>query len=289
MISEPIDGPRERAARVFHLLARGRYGVEADVGEEDERGSGDRAREPLGEEGRVVGRADRGHPQHDEERQNGDLDQDHDGVRASALLHAQHEHRGDGEHEEHGRHVHDAALLARRGYGRRQLRAEHLAHEHVQVAAPPHRDGGHRDGVLEDQVPADDPRHELAERGVAVGAHRDHRGELRKGQGRERAGEPCEDEGEDDRRAGVADGLADDHEDPGADDAAEAERREVGHAHGPPQLGLLALRLADEALDRLAGEDPRVLCARHGSGSSLEGHERRHPTGSRGRTPASGA
>ena len=39
----------------------------------------------------------------------------------------------------------------------------------LQVAAPADRDGHRADRVLEDQVPADHPREELAERGVGVG------------------------------------------------------------------------------------------------------------------------
>jgi hypothetical protein len=89
----------------------------------------------------------------------------------------------------------------------------------------------HRHAVLEDQVPADDPRDELAERGVGVrvraAGDRDRRRKLGVRESREGARHPREHEREQDRRARLGDRLADDHEDPGADDGSEPERRQV--------------------------------------------------------------
>ena len=106
----------------------------------------------------------------------------------------------------------------------------------LQVAAPAHGDRRDRHAVLEDQVPADDPRDELAERRVGVGVgrarDRDRRGQLGVAQRAEDAGDAGQREAEDDRRAGEADGLADDHEDAGADDGAEAHRGEAERADG---------------------------------------------------------
>src|SRR6476469_5170377 len=120
----------------------------------------------------------------------------------------------------------------------------------VEVLAPRDRDRRGADGVLEDQVPADDPGDELAERRVRVGVggagHRDRRGQLGEGERGERAGHAREDEGQDDRGTGVADRLADDDEDAGADDRAEAERGQVEQADDTlPRLALI-LRVADE-------------------------------------------
>ena len=165
---------------------------------------------------------------------------DHDRVEARALADADAQHRGDREHDEDGRQVERAALAGRAGERVGQREAEQRVEQVVEVLAPADRDGGDRHGVLEDQVPADDPRRELAERrvGVRVGAarDRDRRGQLREGERGERAGDAGEDEGQDDRRAGVADRLADDHEDAGADDRAEAERGQVEQADDALQL-----------------------------------------------------
>ena len=58
-----------------------------------------------------------------------------------------------------------------------------VSREGDEVARPAHADRRRADGVLEHQVPADDPGDQLAERGVAVGVRaagdRDHARELR--------------------------------------------------------------------------------------------------------------
>ena len=116
----------------------------------------------------------------------------------------------------------------------------------AEVARPGDRDRHVADRVLEDQVPADDPGHELAERrvGVGVGAagDRDERGQLRVAQAGERADRAEQHEGDDERRArAVADhgavgrdladrGGADRREDAGADDGADPEHDEVAGA-----------------------------------------------------------
>ena len=74
---------------------------------------------------------------------------------------------GDREHEEHRRQVDHAAVAGRLGDRVRQRDAEQRVEQRVEVAAPADRDRGDRDAVLEDQVPADDPGDELAQRGVA--------------------------------------------------------------------------------------------------------------------------
>ncbi len=97
-----------------------------------------------------------------------------------------------------------------------------------EVTAPTdgHRGAGHH--VFQNQIPADEPGDELAERRVAVGVgaagDRHHGGEFRIAQPGEHAADTGNDEGKDDGGAGMF-GCREsgEHEYPGADDAADAE------------------------------------------------------------------
>jgi hypothetical protein len=95
---------------------------------------------------------------------------------------------------------------------------------------------------------------------VGRAGDRDCRGQLGVGQGREHAGDAGQQERHDDRGARLPDRLADDDEDPGADDRAQAERRHVQGADGAPQAAVL---VGGERLGRLAGEEPRARGDRH--------------------------
>jgi hypothetical protein len=124
-----------------------------------------------------------------------------------------------------------------------------VGQELAEIARPPdrHADVAHR--VLDDQVPADDPRHQLAERGVRVGVRRardrHHRGELGVTERGEPAGERGEQERDDDRGTGAgAERVADDRrarggEDAGADRGPDAERRQVPLAEGALEAAAL--------------------------------------------------
>ena len=109
--------------------------------------------------------------------------------------------------------------------------------EAFEVAGPADRDGHSADAVFEDEVPADDPSHQFAERGVgvSVGAagDRDSGGHLGVAQASEGAGDGADDKGEDDRWASVrGGGVAGEDEDAGADDAADADHHQVGGGEG---------------------------------------------------------
>ena len=145
--------------------------------------------------------------------------------------------------------------------------------ERREVAAPRDRDRDVADRVLEDEVPADDPCDELAERSVAVGVRRaclgDHRCEFGVAEGREGADRTEQHEGDDERRPRtVAQDLArgthrprrrstEGREDPGADHRADREEDQVLGAECPlhplPVIG-------SDLSDRLAG--PERLHAR---------------------------
>jgi hypothetical protein len=66
--------------------------------------------------------------------------------------------------------------------GRLRARAEEVAEDRLEVDRLALGDGRSTDGEFEHQIPADDPRHELAEGGVGEGVRaagdRDRRGEL---------------------------------------------------------------------------------------------------------------
>ena len=142
------------------------------------------------------------------------------------------------------------------------------------MAGPADRDGRRAEGVLEDEIPADDPRDELAERRVPVsvrGAGDRHRGrELRVAQAGKGARESREQHRQHDRRTGVLRRrLARQHENAGPDDGADAERYQVDRPEDalermPTCLGRFGLQL----LDRLRGKNrhrhQHILSGRNG-------------------------
>ena len=81
------------------------------------------------------------------------------------------------------------------------------------------------------EVPADDPGQQFAERGVGVGVgaagDRRHRGELGVAEGGQNAADAGDDVGQHDRGPGSFGGdAAGHHEDAGADDRPDAQRRQ---------------------------------------------------------------
>ena len=185
------------------------------------------------------------------------------GVGLDALANAEHEHgrhRGD---EKHRRQVEDAGDSVRRrpgvvGEAGGNRRQPHGGEQFVEVSAPGrgHRGAAHR--VFEDQVPADEPGEDFAQRrvGVGVGAagHRGHGGELGVAQGGEGAAQPGDGVGDRHRGPGVEGrGPAGHHEDARPNDAADAQR---GQRHRPEDAvqAVFAGRLGEEEFQVLAGE-----------------------------------
>jgi hypothetical protein len=135
----------------------------------------------------------------------------------------------------------------------------------LEVVRPGNRDRDVADGVLQDQVPADDPGDELAEGCVRVRVggprDRDHRGKLRVAE----RGEAADDGGEDERhheRGSCARPVnvagrrrPDRREDPGADDRADAERDQVDRTQHLLELMALLARLGDEIVEGLRPEN----------------------------------
>ena len=244
------DGDRYVALRIAGLLGVGRDGIEANVGEEDVGRALEDAGDTVGEEGVPVLRLDVAGPEADHEEDDHELEAHHRGVEARALADADDQHDGDEEHDEGGWQVADrAGVHPGVGAGVEVDRCPRPAsgqghaeepEERDEVVRPAVRHGARGDRVLEDQVPADDPGEELAERGVGVGVgaarHRHHRRKLAVAERGERTAESRDAEGEDEAGSGIdVGGEPGQHEDAGADDRADAERRERDGTEDPPQ------------------------------------------------------
>ena len=172
-------------------------------------------------------------PTRDDQRQDRELQQHHRVVGDRRLAGAEPERARGEEHDRHRRQVDDPGVVAERGgdEGVREVDPEGVE-QADEVARPADRDGRGGEQVLEQQVPADEPADEGAEggEGVGVGAAggRDHRGQLRVTEGGQPGDDAGEDEGDQDGRPRVVGGgVAGDDEDPGADDAGDAEQGEA--------------------------------------------------------------
>jgi hypothetical protein len=232
------------------------------------------------------------HADDDEEREHQQLHRDHRVVHTRALPHAEHQQPRDEPDDDERRDVHqDRDTADVRGGVQKRLEGrigrgeQHLAisvhqprgqgdtgarEEGDEVAAPGDGDGNVPHGVLEDQVPADDPRDDLAERGVGVriGAPglRDHRRQLGVAERREGAHAAEQDERDDERRTGAVahdrhavrrhlsrGRRADGREDAGADDRADRQHHQRADAELTAQAAPLALR--HQLGDRFAAEE----------------------------------
>ena len=147
-----------------------------------------------------------------------------------------------------------------------------------EIVRPGDRHGDVADGVLEDQVPPDDPRDQLSQGRIRVGVGaprlRDHGGKLGVAQTGERAAYTEQQERQDERGPGAATdempgGVVlpcgrgpDGSEDPGADHGADAEHDEIAGAQGPLE-GVRTLALDEQLGNRLAAEELMHRVLRH--------------------------
>ncbi len=175
----------------------------------------------------------------DEDHDDRDLQGHHERIDSRRLTHA---HVADGTHrsnDQRGRQVENRAGRDDVIVDRRQRRVgQHLRQEDVsaleqvdRVRRPAHGHCGRRHAVFEQQIPADEPGHRLAERGIciAVGAarHRKKRRKLRVAQRRKAASEGSDEERQSDRRPGlIGRHLPGQHEYSRADRRAEPDRRQ---------------------------------------------------------------
>ena len=211
-----------------------------------------------------VGRVHELEPCDDEHDEHAGLHNDDEAVEARRLADPDYEDRGDGEDDAHRRHVYQRTgrlpPRARAPYhglldlgggaeqegwadeGRREVNAEHVE-QADEGGRPADADGRRAHGVLEDQVPSDDPRDELAERGVRIGVCAARNGDGARHLGVAQAREAACDRGEDhrDRHGGAGVQCRRDpreNEDARTDDRAHTQRREAHRPEGAPQRAL---------------------------------------------------
>ncbi len=141
--------------------------------------------------------------------------------------------------------------------------------ERVEITAPGDGHSHVTHGVFEDQVPANDPGDELAQRGIGVGVRtarlRDHGGQLGVAQRTETAHNAEKDERDDERGAGAVAyhfagrkhlscrGGANRREDAGANDGADGKENEVAGAECAPE-SVQVVAFGYKLRDRLAAE-----------------------------------
>ncbi len=168
-------------------------------------------------------------------------------------------------------------MVARRIEGKRragQRRGDvdmEVAQKARHIARPADGDRRRAESVFEQQVPADDPGDEFAHGGVGVGigAARDRhgRGHLGVAKSGKRADKASENEREANRRPRIGRrGMAGQHEDAGADDAADAERNQARERKRAPQIGgvgpeLRFVRLGFKFGDRFRDPDAHAALA----------------------------
>ena len=235
--------------RVLRLLRRGRDRVEAIEGEEDDRRCAHHpvfhpvrrrhAAIALGCERVQIGPVEMRQRHRDEQRQRYDLQHHQCGVDPRALARAQHQQPGDERDDEYGRQVDHSAQ--RRSVGQRRGNDDaQPVQETDRIARPADRDGRHHKGVFEDQRPADHPGDHLAQHRIAVGVgaarRRDGGRHLRIAQRRAGADRTGDDEAQQHRRPGAVRTDADQRQDAGADDRADAERDQVRPRQRPGEL-----------------------------------------------------
>ena len=262
------------ALGVLGLLGGGAHRVVPEDREEDRRRPGRGAAEAVGEVRREVVGLDVEEPDDDHRQHDRDLDEDQPGLDLRAGLDAAVEQPGDEEAQQDREQVDvvPAAGARRAEHPGRQVDAEAVEQEGDVLRDADRHDGDDR-GVLQQQVPADEPAHGLTQDRVAVGVRRprarDQPAELGVRQRRARARDPGDEERHRDRRPGVRlRHRPGQREDAGADDRAEPDRGQL-----PQPDAALQAALAAVVLDRLAPEDPARRCHPLAGAPCLVGHE----------------
>ena len=181
------DADGKIALRIFGFLRRGGDGIETDVGEKHDCAAGDNPGEARGSEGLPVGGIDQ-HAADDQKRENRANLHGHDHIIGfGGFSHAAHEQHGEEENDEEGRKIENRAgpmsrFPDRAGPAVRQIHSKR-GELRFGIGAEADRDDDIADGIFENQIPADDPGEDFAQRGVGIGigaaGDGDHGGKLR--------------------------------------------------------------------------------------------------------------
>ena len=208
-------------------------------------------------DGVEVRRMDRVRDGRDEDDHRDDLHHDQHPVNAGRFAYADGDERGHRQRYQAGEDVH----LRMGGVDVRRLRPRRKddadVREHVlKVVGERRGRGRERKAVLEDQIPADHPRDEFAERRVRVriraARDRDHGGKLRVAERDAEAHEPREHVCDDDARAGSVRARADRRED-AAEHRPQTDRGERRPSQDAAQRR--PRRLGGRPAQRLPGEE----------------------------------
>jgi hypothetical protein len=133
-----------------------------------------------------------------------------------------------------------------------------LGNHALKVSRPAIGNRGRADRVLENQIPADHPGEQLAERCVGIGVgrsgHWHHRRKFGVAQRRENAGHAGEDVGKHQRGTGhIVGGGARRDENPGANHRANPQTGQLDRTEDPAQT-ILALHFLQQLFERLRRE-----------------------------------
>ena len=273
---EGADDPdRNVPFRILRFLGLGRDGVESDIREKDNRRPGDHPHgfpahlftRDLGSEERDATPPVRGErfpvrgidvkgPDENDEQHGPELNGHHDRIRRGAFFDPLHEDRRQQADDDDGREVNQCPRsdkIARRLVELQRGRIDQGrefnvkgAQDFLKIARPAVRDRGRPDGVFQNQVPADDPRHQFAERRVRVRVrtpgHGRHRGEFGVTEGGQKTHGPGHDIRQHECRArDVLRRLARRHENPRPDHGPDAQGDQLPWPQDPLQAGLVSV------------------------------------------------
>ncbi len=252
------------ALGLLGLLCGRAHRVVAEDREEDRGRAGGGTSEPTGEVRRQVVGLDVEEADNDDRQDDGQLDDDQPGLDPHAGLDPAVQQPGHAQAQHDGHDVDHVPVSGARGseHPVRQAPAEGSDQE-VDVLRHTDRDHRHDRGVLQQQVPADEPADRLAKCRVAVGVGRpglrDHPAELGVGERRTGAGDAGDDERDGDRGPGGRAGVALGHRAREGEDACSDDRAETDRGQLPQADAALQVALGGVVLDRLAPEDPTGL------------------------------
>ena len=169
----------------------------------------------------------------------------------------------------------DPAILAGDDEGRaqriRDLPAERVLQEVVQVIRPADRGRAGRQAILQQQAGRHHEGGELAHGGVGEGIRgtggRHAVGQLGVAQRGQAGGDRGDQEGQHDRRAGLGHGFDHREEDAGADGGADPDHGQREQPERPAEADTMGLPLVELALGRLGSNQLLAQCLVHGVSS----------------------